>query len=191
MQHQSQSFVANSPDRRASSSRAEIFRIRELAFLVKAHDGLSGAIAERAGFEGVCASGPLNCARNRLPLYRRSPTEPTRRGGRAHSRLDRNACAVDGDSRFANNDNGVVLATQTRSFVFDTNRRCPKLAERDGRFRSSLAHRGSSGVHGAAARPAAIASNQPARLGKPAARAANKLYAGDHGADFSRVRASI
>lgn len=58
MQHQPQSEVANGPDRCASSSLLEILPSNpDLSFLMEAHDGLPGAIAECADFKGLCASG--------------------------------------------------------------------------------------------------------------------------------------
>lgn len=63
MQDQSQSVLANRPDHSADSSVAEMLRAEvcsssQLSFLMEAHDGLSAAIAERAGFKG---SGHLVC----------------------------------------------------------------------------------------------------------------------------------
>ncbi|MGY4281468.1 phosphoenolpyruvate phosphomutase [Bradyrhizobium sp. LM2.7] len=62
MQDRLPSVLANGPGQSAGSSRAEILRAeicsrRELSFLMEAHDGLSAAIAERAGFKGLWASG--------------------------------------------------------------------------------------------------------------------------------------
>ncbi|MGY4343145.1 hypothetical protein ACVWW3_008051 [Bradyrhizobium sp. LM2.9] len=62
MQDRLPSVLANGPDQPAGSSRAEILRAeicsrRELSFLMEVHDGLSAAIAERAGFKGLWASG--------------------------------------------------------------------------------------------------------------------------------------
>src|SRR3569833_4355578 len=49
--------------RGTSSLREQICFSRELSFLMEAHDGLSGAIAEQAGFRGVWASGlSISCA---------------------------------------------------------------------------------------------------------------------------------
>ncbi|WOH52501.1 aldehyde dehydrogenase family protein [Bradyrhizobium sp. sBnM-33] len=54
MQHQSQSVLANGSDKCADSSDAEVlsalvYSNRDFSILMEAHDGLSGAIAERAG----------------------------------------------------------------------------------------------------------------------------------------------
>lgn len=62
MQYQPKSAVANRPERRAGPSlaqelRAEICSKSDLLFLMEAHDALSGAIAKRAGFKGLWASG--------------------------------------------------------------------------------------------------------------------------------------
>lgn len=62
MQYQPQSTVANRPERSAGPSlsqelRAEICSKSDLLFLMEAHDALSGAIAKRAGFKGLWASG--------------------------------------------------------------------------------------------------------------------------------------
>lgn len=62
MQYQPHSAVANRPERSAGPSlsqelRAEIYSKSDLLFLMEAHDALSGAIAKRAGFKGLWASG--------------------------------------------------------------------------------------------------------------------------------------
>ncbi|TWB47596.1 phosphoenolpyruvate phosphomutase-like protein [Bradyrhizobium sacchari] len=62
MQDQSQSVLVNRSDHSADSSVAEMLRAEvcsssQLSFLMEAHDGLSAAIAERAGFKGLWASG--------------------------------------------------------------------------------------------------------------------------------------
>ncbi|NYG45495.1 phosphoenolpyruvate phosphomutase [Bradyrhizobium sp. IAR9] len=62
MQDHSQSLLPNGPDQSADSSLVELLRAQirsssELSFLMEAHDGLSAAIAERAGFKGLWASG--------------------------------------------------------------------------------------------------------------------------------------
>lgn len=61
MQDQSQSVLVNGSDQSADSSLAKMLRTQvcsssELSFLMEAHDGLSAAIAERAGFKGLWAS---------------------------------------------------------------------------------------------------------------------------------------
>jgi len=58
MQPQEQSIVANGHHHHAASGAADKLRNQiccnhELSFLMEAHDGLSGAIAERAGFKGL------------------------------------------------------------------------------------------------------------------------------------------
>lgn len=62
MQNQPLSVLANYLDRCTASPPAEMLRAQvcadlELSFLMEAHDGLSAAIAERAGFKGLWASG--------------------------------------------------------------------------------------------------------------------------------------
>lgn len=62
MQHQPHPTATNVPERRAGSLlsqmlRAEICSKGTLFFLMEAHDALSGAIAKRAGFKGLWASG--------------------------------------------------------------------------------------------------------------------------------------
>lgn len=97
MQDQSQSVLVNGPDRSADSSlantlRAQVCSSNELSFLMAAHDGLSAAIAERAEFKGLLASGPVNSLLPRIPRRQRSVMEPTRRHSRADSWFDRTAC---------------------------------------------------------------------------------------------------
>ncbi|MGL3104429.1 phosphoenolpyruvate mutase [Bradyrhizobium sp. BR 1432] len=62
MQDHSNSLLADGSGREVDSSRADTLRREvcssaELSFLMEAHDGLSAAIAERAGFKGLWASG--------------------------------------------------------------------------------------------------------------------------------------
>ncbi|WP_433995739.1 isocitrate lyase/phosphoenolpyruvate mutase family protein [Bradyrhizobium diazoefficiens] len=62
VQHQLHPAATNVPERRAGSLlsqmlRAEICSRSILSFLTEAHDALSGAIAKRAGFKGLWASG--------------------------------------------------------------------------------------------------------------------------------------
>lgn len=62
MQYQPHPAAANGPERRAGPLlsqmlRAEICCKSTLSFLMEAHDALSGAIAKRAGFRGLWASG--------------------------------------------------------------------------------------------------------------------------------------
>lgn len=62
MQDHSPSVLAASCAQSGGSSLAELLRAqvccsRELSFLMEAHDGLSAAIAKRAGFNGLWASG--------------------------------------------------------------------------------------------------------------------------------------
>lgn len=57
MLHQPQFVVANAADRRVGSSLLEIPPSNHsLSFLMEAHDGLPSAVAECAGFKGLCAS---------------------------------------------------------------------------------------------------------------------------------------
>lgn len=62
MQYQPHPAATNGPERRAGPLlsqmlRAEICCESTLSFLMEAHDALSGAIAKRAGFKGLWASG--------------------------------------------------------------------------------------------------------------------------------------
>ncbi len=62
MQEQAPSVLAKGSAQSADCSFAELMRAQvccssELSFLMEAHDGLSAAIAERAGFKGLWASG--------------------------------------------------------------------------------------------------------------------------------------
>lgn len=57
MQYQSHSVLASGPDQTAHSSLSKLCSSTELSFLMEAHDGLSAAIAQRAGFKGLWASG--------------------------------------------------------------------------------------------------------------------------------------
>lgn len=62
MQHQPESAVINRPERSTGPSfsqllRDEICSKTALSFLMEAHDALSGAIAKRAGFKSLWASG--------------------------------------------------------------------------------------------------------------------------------------
>lgn len=62
MQYQPKSAVINRPERSAGSTLSQILRNEicsktTLSFLMEAHDALSGAIAKRAGFKSLWASG--------------------------------------------------------------------------------------------------------------------------------------
>ncbi|WBL77826.1 phosphoenolpyruvate mutase [Bradyrhizobium xenonodulans] len=62
MQYQPKSAVINRPERSSGSSLSQILRDEicsnsALSFLMEAHDALSGAIAKRAGFKSLWASG--------------------------------------------------------------------------------------------------------------------------------------
>lgn len=62
MQYQPKSAVINRPERRADPSLSQILRDEicsktTVSFLMEAHDALSGAIAKRAGFKSLWASG--------------------------------------------------------------------------------------------------------------------------------------
>lgn len=62
MQYQPKSAVINRPERSAGSSLSQILRNAicsktNLSFLMEAHDAISGAIAKRAGFKSLWASG--------------------------------------------------------------------------------------------------------------------------------------
>lgn len=62
MQYQPKSAAINRPERSAGPSLSQILRDEicsktTLSFLMEAHDALSGAIAKRAGFKSLWASG--------------------------------------------------------------------------------------------------------------------------------------
>ena len=88
MQTQKQSAVANGRHHHAASGAAQKLRNQiccdhDLSFLMEAHDGLSGAIAERAGFPD-CGPRPLDFVLPRLSRRQRSVLDPA---GRSFERM--------------------------------------------------------------------------------------------------------
>ncbi|MCA6107927.1 phosphoenolpyruvate mutase [Bradyrhizobium cenepequi] len=119
MQDQSQSFLAKGPDRCADLSFAERLRAaicsdRDLTFLMEAHDALSGAVAKRAGFKGIWASG-LSIASS---LGYRDANEAS--WSQIVDVVERIVDStelpvlVDGDSGFGNFNNARLLARKLR-----------------------------------------------------------------------------
>jgi phosphoenolpyruvate phosphomutase len=113
---QTQSAVANgnhhhrAASRVADTLRSEICSNHELSFLMEAHDGLSAAVAERAGFKGLWASGlSISSSLGYRDANEASWTELV-------DVVERMADAselpilVDGDSGFGNFNNARLLA---------------------------------------------------------------------------------
>lgn len=119
MQHQPHPAATNVPERRAGSLlsqmlRAEICSGSTLSFLMEAHDALSGAIAKRAGFKGLWASG-LSIASS---LGYRDANEAS--WSQLVDVVERIVDAtelpvlVDGDGGFANFNNARLVARKLR-----------------------------------------------------------------------------
>lgn len=115
MQDQSQSVLANRPDHSADFSVAEMLRAEvcsssQLSFLMEAHDGLSAAIAERAGFKGLWASGlSIACSLG----YRDANEASWSQLADVVERIvdsSRLPVLVDGDGGFGNFNNARLLA---------------------------------------------------------------------------------
>lgn len=119
MQDQSQSVLVNSPDQSADSSLANMLRAQvcsssELSFLMEAHDGLSAAIAERAGFKGLWASGlSIACS---LGYRDAQEASWSRLVGVVERILGSTELPVliDGDGGFSSFDNARLLAGKLR-----------------------------------------------------------------------------
>ncbi|WP_315766432.1 MULTISPECIES: phosphoenolpyruvate mutase [unclassified Bradyrhizobium] len=115
MQPQKQSVVANGHDHHAATRvadklRDQICSNRDLTFLMEAHDGLSGAIAERAGFKGLWASGlSISCALGYRDANEASWTQLVDVVERMVDSTDL-PVLVDGDSGFGNFNNARLLA---------------------------------------------------------------------------------
>jgi phosphoenolpyruvate phosphomutase len=96
--------------RAADSLREQICFNRDLSFLMEAHDGLSGAIAERAGFRGVWASGlSISCALGYRDANEASWTQVVDAVERIVDSTQL-PVLVDGDSGFGNFNNARLLA---------------------------------------------------------------------------------
>ncbi|WP_342710052.1 phosphoenolpyruvate mutase [Bradyrhizobium sp. B124] len=118
MQDQSQSVLANGPDStdisHSETLRAQVCSSSELAFLMEAHDGLSAAIAERAGFKGLWASGlSIACSLGYRDANEASWSQLVDVVERIvdSSRLP---VLVDGDGGFGNFNNARLLARKLR-----------------------------------------------------------------------------
>lgn len=119
MPHQPHPAATNDPERRAGPLlsqmlRAEICCKSTLSFLMEAHDALSGAIAKRAGFKGLWASG-LSIASS---LGYRDANEAS--WSQLVDVVERIVDAtespvlVDGDGGFGNFNNARLLARKLR-----------------------------------------------------------------------------
>jgi phosphoenolpyruvate phosphomutase len=112
---QTQSAVANGHHHRAASRvadalRSEICFNHELSFLMEAHDGLSAAVAERAGFKGLWASGlSISSSLGYRDANEASWTELVDVVERMADATDL-PVLVDGDSGFGNFNNARLLA---------------------------------------------------------------------------------
>ena len=100
--------------RGTSSLREQICFSRELSFLMEAHDGLSGAIAEQAGFRGVWASGlSISCSLGYRDANEASWTQVVDAVERIVDSTEL-PVLVDGDSGFGNFNNARLLARKLR-----------------------------------------------------------------------------
>jgi phosphoenolpyruvate phosphomutase len=112
---QPQSLVANGRHHRAASRvadalRSEICSNHELSFLMEAHDGLSAAVAEQAGFKGLWASGlSISSSLGYRDANEASWTEVVDVVERMADATDL-PILVDGDSGFGNFNNARLLA---------------------------------------------------------------------------------
>jgi len=94
----------------ADKLRSQISSNHELSFLMEAHDGLSGAIAERAGFKGLWASGlSISCSLGYRDANEASWTQLVDVVERMVDSTDL-PVLVDGDSGFGNFNNARLLA---------------------------------------------------------------------------------
>ncbi|SDF49432.1 phosphoenolpyruvate mutase [Bradyrhizobium brasilense] len=119
MQKNSDSLLGGSRDReldlsRADALRREVCSSENLSFLMEAHDGMSAAIAERAGFKGLWASGlSIACSLGYRDANEASWSELVDAVERIvdSSRLP---VLVDGDGGFGNFNNARLLARKLR-----------------------------------------------------------------------------
>ncbi|MGY4158073.1 phosphoenolpyruvate phosphomutase [Bradyrhizobium sp. USDA 4461] len=119
MQAPSPSVPASGHPRSANPSFAEMMRAQvcssdELSFLMEAHDGLSAAIAGRAGFKGLWASGlSIACSLGYRDANEASWSQVVDIVGRIvdSSQLP---VLVDGDGGFGNFNNARLLARKLR-----------------------------------------------------------------------------
>jgi phosphoenolpyruvate phosphomutase len=98
----------------AAILRRQICSNRELSFLMEAHDGLSGAVAESAGFRGLWASGlSISCALGYRDANEASWTQVVDAVERIVDSTEL-PVLVDGDSGFGNFNNARLLARKLR-----------------------------------------------------------------------------
>src|SRR5262245_30702965 len=116
MQPQSQPVATNghhhhrAASRVADTLRNEICSNRELSFLMEAHDGLSAAVAEHAGFKGLWASGlSISSSLGYRDANEASWTQLVDVVERMADASDL-PVLVDGDSGFGNFNNARLLA---------------------------------------------------------------------------------
>jgi phosphoenolpyruvate phosphomutase len=103
-------YQHNATSRMADRLRDEICSNHALSFLMEAHDGLSGAIAERAGFRGLWASGlSISCSLGYRDANEASWTQVVDVVERMADTTDL-PVLVDGDSGFGNFNNARLLA---------------------------------------------------------------------------------
>ncbi|WFU14856.1 phosphoenolpyruvate mutase [Bradyrhizobium sp. CB3481] len=94
--------------------RGEICSNRDLAFLMEAHDALSGAIAKRAGFKGLWASGlSIACSLGYRDANEASWTQLVDAVERIVDST-KLPVLVDGDGGFGNFNNARLLARKLR-----------------------------------------------------------------------------
>ncbi|MCC8957607.1 phosphoenolpyruvate mutase [Bradyrhizobium sp. Pear77] len=119
MHDQSHSALAKRADQSVDSSpsqrlRADVCSSSKLFFLMEAHDGLSAALAERAGFKGLWASGlSIACALG----YRDANEASWSQVVDAVERIVDSTqlpVLVDGDGGFGNFNNARLLARKLR-----------------------------------------------------------------------------
>ncbi|WP_409997250.1 phosphoenolpyruvate mutase [Bradyrhizobium cosmicum] len=119
MKRQPKSVLANGPDRCTASSPAEMLRAQvcsnlELSVLMEAHDGLSAAIAERAGFKGLWASGlSIACSLGYRDVNEASWSQLVDAVERIVDST-KLPVLVDGDGGFGNFNNARLLARKLR-----------------------------------------------------------------------------
>ncbi|MGY4304162.1 phosphoenolpyruvate phosphomutase [Bradyrhizobium sp. USDA 4369] len=102
------------PASRAAALRDQICSNHDLTFLMEAHDGLSSAVAERAGFKGLWASGlSIACSLGYRDASEASWTQLVDVVERMADST-RLPMLVDGDSGFGNFNNARLLARKLR-----------------------------------------------------------------------------
>jgi phosphoenolpyruvate phosphomutase len=98
----------------ATKLRRQICSNQQLCFLMEAHDGLSGAIAERVGFRGLWASGlSISCSLGYRDANEASWTQVVDAVERIVDSTEL-PVLVDGDSGFGNFNNARLLARKLR-----------------------------------------------------------------------------